>query len=335
MSRITLTKILNNSSFADTTIPYKTFADFEKKIIAIANSFFTQWSGRHVSMYSNSLLLYNLDTLQLVNFIDNLGYGVNDLTFHPRGKIIAIGAGSYDGGAYYEGELLLWNYGTNELNSIFSDNREVTKCEFNQEGTKIKFTVNPTDDLDCPDYTDKQYEIDLPVLTKLSLENLNPVSITDHIDNFNIEDYANRLLKSENELSNISKNVNQDYFNSHLIWDILFINHREIIVARNNSTVEIWNIETGKSKHVKLPENGDCVELHINSSTNSLLVNLWNRNFQFNNTNKQFSIDLSDLKISEIISCSHTISKSKNNYFLARQTDHSDKSKKDFILILL
>ena len=172
MNKISLTKILTNSTFADTTIPYKTVVDENKRLIAVANSFSTQWSGRDVSMWSKSLILYNLDTLEFISFVDNLNYDINDLAFHPTESIIALGIGSYDGGAYYEGELLFWNYETNELNSILTDNREVIKCAFSKDGNKLIFTVNPTDDLNCPDYTDKEYEFDIPVLKKINLEKI-------------------------------------------------------------------------------------------------------------------------------------------------------------------
>ena len=332
MNRTTLTKILSNSTFADTTIPYKTFVDEDKRLIAVANSFSTQWSGRDISMWSKSLLLYNLDTLELISYVDDLDYEINDLAFHPTQNIIALGIGSYDGGAYYEGELLFWNYKTNELNSILTDNREIIKCAFSKDGNKLIFTVNPTDDLDCPDYSDKEYELDIPVFKKISLESLKPISTTDHIDNFNIEDYNNRLINSEKVLADISRKKDRTFVNRNLIWDIVFINKQEIAIARNNATIEIWDIGTEKIKEFMLPDIGECVELFFNSTNNSLLVNLWSRDFQFENTNKLFSIDLSNLEIQEIITCSHTISKNKSNYFLARQVDNSDKTKKDFIL---
>jgi len=332
MNKISLTKILTNSTFADTTIPYKTFVDENKRLIAVANSFFTQWSGRQVSMWSKSLLLYNLDTLELIGFVDNLDYEINDITFHPTQDIIALGIGSYDGGAYYEGELLFWNYKTNELNSILNDNREVTKCEFNKDGSQFKFVVNPTDDLDCPDYTDKEYELGIPVLKKMNLESLKPVSVVVHNDNFHIEDYNNKLINAEKVLSDISQKKGRYFVNRHLIWDILFVSEKEVAIARNNATIEIWNIESEKVKEIKLPDIGDCVELFFNSTNNTLLANIWSRDFQSEDTNKLYSIDLSNLEIREVINCSHTISISKDNYFLARQVDHSDKTKKDFIL---
>lgn len=332
MNRTTLTKILTNSTFADTTIPYRTFVDEDKRLIAIVNSFFTQWSGRHISMWSNSLLLYNLDTLELISFVDNLDYEINDLAFHPTENVIALGIGSYDGGAYYEGELLFWNYKTNELNSILTDSREVTQCAFSEDGKNLIFKVNPTDDLNCPDYTDKEYEIDIPLNKKISLESLTPNSITDHIDNFNIDDYNNRFINSEKILTDISLKKERNYVNRNLIWDIVFINKQEIALARNNAVIEIWDIETEKIKEIRLPDIGDCVEIFLNSTNNSLLVNLWSRDFQSENTNKLFSIDLLSLEVKEVINCSHTISRSNNNYFLARQVDHSEKTKKDFIL---
>ncbi len=331
--KIILTKILSNSTFADTTIPYKTFVDKSKRLIAVANSFSTQWSGRDISIRSNSLLLYDIDTLELISLIDNLNYPINDLSFHPTKKNIALGVGSYDGGAYYEGELLFWNYKNNKLYSMLSDNREVTRCAFNEYGNKLIFTVNPTDDLDCPDYTDKEYEFDISAFKQISLESLTPLSSTKHLDNFNIEDYNNRLINSDKVLTNIAKQKNATYINKNLIWDMVFINKKDLVVARNNATVEIWNIETETLvKEIILSDIGDCVELFFNSTNNSLLVNLWSRDFTYNNTNRIFSIDLINFKIQEIINCSHTISRSRNNYFLARQIDFSEKTKKDFIL---
>lgn len=332
MSKISLAKALSNSTFEDCTIPYRTFINKNKSLLAVANSFLTQWPARHISMQSQSLLLYSLNNIGLIGSIENLDYNINDVSFHPTEPIIAIGIGQYDGGAYFEGAMLIWNYKTNEVRSIIKDNREVTKCGFNESGRKLHFTVNPTDDLDCPDYTDKEFSIDFPVVEQISLNRLIPVSATEHIDDFNINEYNSRFLNAESFLSEISSQQNRSFINRHLIWDLLFINETTIAVALNNATVEIWNIVDEKCKEIKLDDIGECVELFLNTSNNSLLVNVWNKNYSSNFANTLYYINLDTFEYDKIIHCHHTISKTEDNYFLARQTDYSDKTKKDFIL---
>jgi hypothetical protein len=146
MNSLTLRKVLTNSVFSETTIPYRTFVESKQRLIVVANSFHTQWSARDLSLSSISLL-YNSDTLELKNSLD-VNFRVNDVAFHPVEKIIALATGSYDGGAYFEGELLVWNYGTNEVTSVLANSREVVKCEFCNSGDKLSFVINPPDDLE-------------------------------------------------------------------------------------------------------------------------------------------------------------------------------------------
>lgn len=332
MPKLKLIKKLSNTTFSNVTIPYKTFSDENKKLIAIATSFHTQWSARDIGKTSKSLLLYNLDSLDLIDFIDNLGYKINDLSFHPNDPIIAIAIGEYDGGAYYEGELLIWNYLTKQVNSIITDNREVTECSFEEDGKQLKFTVNPIDDLDCPDFTDKEYKIDFPVSGKISLQDLIPTRVIEHIDNFNIDSYKNRLLENENKLSIISSEQNKTYVNRNLIWDLKFISKTKIVVARNNATIEVWDIERQSCEDIRLDDNGFCVQLFLLKDKNSLLVNVWNGNFSSNNSNELYSINLSNYEFQKVATCQHTISKNTNNFFLARQTNFLNKQIKDFII---
>jgi len=319
------TKILTNSTFSDTTIPYRAVIDGKKRLIAVACSFHAQWQGRAIEKSSKSVQLYGLDTLEPINSVDTPYYPVNGIAFHPKEEVVALGTGCYDGGDYFEGELLLWNYRTNVLDSVL-DRREVTRCSFSEDGGKLSFTLNPVGTADrFDDQTDKKYEVDYPVQGKICPENIQPVSITKHIDNWEHGNIAGTVSL----LSDISSQKNRVYKNRNMIWDMVFIGNNALALARNDATVEIWDIETETVKEIKLPRNGDCVEIFFNDSNNSLLVNLWDDDIY---KNKLFSINLSDLRVRKIADCNHTISQSKGNYFLARQADFGDKMAKDYIL---
>ena len=105
-----LKEILNDTSFIEVTKPYNLFVDEAKGLIAIPHSYHSQWSAREVGIYGEHLHLYSKDTLELINNIDALDYPVNDIAFHPDLPILLIATGSYDGGDYYEGSLLSWDY---------------------------------------------------------------------------------------------------------------------------------------------------------------------------------------------------------------------------------
>jgi len=328
----TLRKTLSNTSFPATTHIYHSFVDEQKKLIAVANRNYAQWSGRNISMRSESLLLYDMSTLAWMGCIDTLKFSVNDLSFHPDSTVIAVATGDYDGGAFFEGTLLLWNYLTGELQSVIIENREVTNCAFIEEGNKLKFTVSPTDDLDDAPFVATTYEVDYPIIAKLSLDRLTPSSSTQPTRFPGIDQYKNNIRQAEHRLSELANQAGGHFAGKNMIWDLVFLDHQRIAAARNQSTVEIWDIKTDEVVEIRLPKEGDCVQLFLNTSNQTLLVNCCTNGHPRPPENTIFSIDLASLAVKEIITCCHILSKNSENYFLARQTDHSNHTAEDFIL---
>lgn len=70
---------------------------------------------------------------------------VNDIAFHPGQPVIAIGAGSYDGGYLFEGELIAWNWDKDACHRPFLNVPEVVRCRYLDDG-RIEAWVRPWDE---------------------------------------------------------------------------------------------------------------------------------------------------------------------------------------------
>ena len=70
---------------------------------------------------------------------------VNDVAFHPGQPVIAIGAGSYDGGYLFEGELIAWNWESGASHRPFLNVPEVVRCRYLDDG-RIEAWVRPWDE---------------------------------------------------------------------------------------------------------------------------------------------------------------------------------------------
>ncbi|AZD16370.1 hypothetical protein PUP66_18040 [Pseudomonas chlororaphis] len=74
---------------------------------------------------------------------DELCLPINDVGFHPTLPRIVIGAGRYDGGYLFEGELAVWNWQTGQSRRPFADIPEVVRCRYDASGERIDAWVRP------------------------------------------------------------------------------------------------------------------------------------------------------------------------------------------------
>lgn len=71
---------------------------------------------------------------------------VNSIALHPGGQLVAIGTGSYDGGYFYEGELLIHDLATGTTTSTLDDLRCVEHVAWADDGTLETVLAPPTDE---------------------------------------------------------------------------------------------------------------------------------------------------------------------------------------------
>lgn len=127
------------------------FFNPEEDVVAVASEFPLLANPRARAAYGGRTLryrvaLYRRDSLVPFAAFDDLDFPVNDVGFHPAGKAVVIGAGSYDGGYLFEGDLVVWDWQTPRATRLFNNVPEVMRCRFNAAGDKIEAWVRPWDE---------------------------------------------------------------------------------------------------------------------------------------------------------------------------------------------
>jgi hypothetical protein len=119
--------------------PYRMFRDPSGERVAICSSFdHLAWPGRicyenqavlqRVSLYDSSLQ-HRIAVLNLAGRCK-----INDVSFHPVRPELLIGTGDYDGGYFFEGRLLHWDWVSGSCDSLLGESRYVVRCRFDTDG---------------------------------------------------------------------------------------------------------------------------------------------------------------------------------------------------------
>lgn len=129
--------------FSQLGIPKKIFRS--RGLLAVASDMKTNWSVR--ISFDSRLSLYEESELKFIGYVNITNYPINDLAFHPKEPIIALGTGEYDGGYCHEGNLLIWNWETGEIRSVLEDSIDVRRVRFSDRGDSLEiFTTTPADE---------------------------------------------------------------------------------------------------------------------------------------------------------------------------------------------
>lgn len=92
------------------------------------------------------LALYRRDEAVPFASFDRLRFHINDVAFHPTEPVVAIATGSYDGGYFFGGDLVLWNWISNSHGRPVKQIPEVARCRFDESGEVIESLVRPWDE---------------------------------------------------------------------------------------------------------------------------------------------------------------------------------------------
>ncbi|WUR61436.1 hypothetical protein OHS32_08630 [Micromonospora chokoriensis] len=106
----------------------------------------TQWHGRDIGCGSGShtLAVYRTDDLTCVHQV-TARWPAQSVAFHPTLPLVAIGTGSYDGGWFYEGELLLLDLTTGTAVSLLEHPRQVRQITWRSPQTLDLVLAIPSD----------------------------------------------------------------------------------------------------------------------------------------------------------------------------------------------
>lgn len=120
-------------------------------VLAIASQFSLLVNPRSRACYAGQTLHYRLALYrrgEAVPFaaFDRLRFHINDVAFHPTEPVVAIATGSYDGGYFFEGDLVLWNWMDDLHGRPVAQIPEVVRCRFDESGGAVESLVRPWDE---------------------------------------------------------------------------------------------------------------------------------------------------------------------------------------------
>ncbi|MGM0554976.1 MAG: hypothetical protein ACQEVA_01220 [Myxococcota bacterium] len=125
------------SRFAEVGRPAGAYRREDGQFVALASTFDRlYWPARAIykgHWLRHRLSVYSGDLERRVASFDRAGFPINDVAFHPSRPLVAIATGSYDGGFFFEGELVLWNWEEGTHWTVLSDNREAVRCRFSSD----------------------------------------------------------------------------------------------------------------------------------------------------------------------------------------------------------
>lgn len=119
--------------------------------VAVATTFpLMYWAGRaHYDGHRvrQRVVVFDRATRARLAVLDAARWPIQELAFRGDGHALAIACGSYDGGYLFEGELLVWDWGTGAVRRPLRANREVVRVRWIDAG-RLAVLVRPENDED-------------------------------------------------------------------------------------------------------------------------------------------------------------------------------------------
>ncbi|MFB6889009.1 hypothetical protein ACFCX4_06795 [Kitasatospora sp. NPDC056327] len=140
-------QVLGGGPFAEIGKPKVAVRDEARGLVALGGSVGRlSWGGRSVPDWAGHRVgVYGLGDLRCHHVVRS-DWPVLDLALHPHLPLLAVGTGSYDGGYFYEGELLLVDLEHGTTVSALADRREVRRVGWSTDGRALELVVAPPDE---------------------------------------------------------------------------------------------------------------------------------------------------------------------------------------------
>jgi hypothetical protein len=219
-----------------------------------------QWPGGELatSRYASfRLCLYSEDYTRRLAVLDDARYLINDLAIDTTGNTIAIATGWYDGGSFYEGELLLWNWRAATCRSLLSESREVIACRFLAEGS-LQAMLRPRTEEDLADLPfDAAYLLELSAqqLTRAafaeerqSSESLNALPPMDLVKCREAWKTGQPVDDADVPSTEAQHMARLGYEARSHVWDCCWLDDIHLAVVHVGCLLEVWSLADGSSK---------------------------------------------------------------------------------------
>jgi hypothetical protein len=234
------------------------FASPDGAILAVASAFPLLTNPPARAAYGGQRLRYRLalhrrgETAPFAWF-DDLSLPINAVAFHPTDPVVAIGAGSYDGGWLFEGDLVFWDWTADRAWRPLTQTPEVARCAFDASGERLDVTIRPWDeewgrDENPADAFERYYPLviayrpaDPGEASQASVDPLTAVVI-DHQD---LADSTGRIVDDQ-QLADwfaVASLVQRG-----AIWDVAWLDDGRLAAVHDDCQLEVHDLARGEVK---------------------------------------------------------------------------------------
>jgi hypothetical protein len=263
--RLKFQQELTDRRFAEVGRPYRLFRDPNNRFVAICSAFdLLNWPGRAFSVgqkLHHRISLYSTEAFERIAVLD-LHFPINDIAFHPTECKVAVGTGSYDGGHFFEGELLLWDWKTGARHSLLGEWREVVRCRFSNLNAIVAL-LRPRNEQEYLDDEAEYQDVDpFEATIGVELTDLRPPAelgimrsgMDSRLIDLQPDDPARwgfsqtvgcaRLGIAEADAAELRRHGFEE---RHTIWDVLWLDDHTYAVAHQKCHLELWSLQNGRT----------------------------------------------------------------------------------------
>ena len=246
--RLILNDELARQKFPEIGRPYRLFRDPGGRFIAVCSQApYIGWSGYPAPEgqgLQQRVSLYHPDSFERIATLD-CRYPVNDLSSHPDKLQIAIASGSYDGGYYFDGELLLWDWETGATHQLVL--REAMRCRFELDNSlTVLLRPEHEEQFEDRDAWDTYLGMilkdpgDADPLHSGDLEHLGPIDPAEW--GFELQPQTYPIMLPPGDLEELKS---MGFVERQLIWDLLWLDDRTFAAVHQNCHLEIHDMQKG------------------------------------------------------------------------------------------
>lgn len=127
----------------------------DEGLVAVSCDYsFPYWPGRaHYDGHAlrHRVVVYDEASRAIRHVFDDLRFPVHEMAWRPDGGALALACGEYDGGWFYEGELVIWEFEPNRARRPMRDCRYVTRVRWADARTVVVLARPPNDEVGEPD----------------------------------------------------------------------------------------------------------------------------------------------------------------------------------------
>ncbi len=248
----------------------------DRSIAAVTSAFRLLIVPRGRTCYGGARLrhrvaLYHPPACKPFAVFDGLRYRVNDVTFHPTAPVVAIATGSYDGGFFYNGELVVWDWEAHRHSNKIGPIPEVVRCTFSDAGSGLVALVRPWDDEwdDVADASESAYEVRVTYSEDFFEHPFDGDTIARQISAATLlsaEDVASHPVFSPRTQDRVPL-LRQVFKRDELvarspIWDVAWLGDDRIAIVHNDCQLEIYDSNGVREQSFVGPDHGTQILKH-------------------------------------------------------------------------